>query len=119
MRSNSQAEHLGVGGWELEVGINRLPAELNCETGGRAVEAVAQDVGLRGLAVADAAAHADRLRDPRRDVCLRLEHEEVVSSNDACPEGLRLRRYWGARGGRRLDARIGDAEPDVARPGAR
>src|SRR5436190_13895959 len=64
--------------WELEVGswrfgVNRLPAELNGEARGGPVKTIAQDVGLRGLAVADATAHADRLRDARRDVRLRLE----------------------------------------------
>src|SRR5882672_1816800 len=100
---------LGVGGWPLEA----LPAELNRQAGSRAVETVAQHVGLRRFAVTDAAADADRVGDARRDVRLRLDDEEVVAADKASrPDHLRRAGRRACRR-RRRGTRISHAETDA------
>src|SRR5258706_4786175 len=104
---------VGIGGWGL--GVDWLPTELNREARRGAVEAISQQIGLGGRAVADAAAHTDRLGESRRDVRLWLDDEKVIASNEARPERLWLlsgRRR--ARRRRSLRSRIGHAAPDVA-----
>src|SRR6267142_2830155 len=99
---------LGVGSWRLRV--DRLPAELDGQVRGRPVQAIAQHVGLRGLAVADAAADADHPGDARRDARFGFDEQEVVPPDDARAD--RARRS----GGRPRQPWIRDAEADVTRP---
>src|SRR5258706_11711829 len=95
--------------WDWRLGVDWLPAELDREARRGAVEAISQQIGLGGRAVADAAAHTDRLGESRRDVRLWLDDEKVIASNEARTERLWLlsgRRR--ARRRRSLCARIGN-----------
>src|SRR5258705_1473796 len=89
-----------------------LPAELDRQVRRRSVQAIAQHVGIGGLAVTDAAAHTDRFRDARGDVRLRLDDKEVLMRDNPSPDGLRRDGPRRACGQRRT--RIDDAEPDVS-----
>src|SRR5882762_6498569 len=88
-----------LGSWKLEVGVDRLPAELDGQVRGRPVQAIAQHVGVRGLAVADAAAEANDPGDARRDAGFGFDEQEVVPPDDARADrarrgGGRPRQPW-------------------------
>src|SRR5882762_891878 len=88
-----------LGSWKLKVGVDRLPAELDGQVRGRPVQAIAQHVGIRGLAVADAAADADHPGDARRDARFGFDEQEVVPPDDARADrarrsGGRPRQPW-------------------------
>src|SRR5262245_26698869 len=84
-----------------------LKSELNCQIRGRAVQTIAQPVGIRGLPIPGATAHTNGVRDANRDVGLRLDDKEIIGRRKSRPDRLcRQLRY------RR--ARLRDAEADVA-----
>src|SRR5207237_7436344 len=112
----------------LRTSTHSLPTALDRHMGRRAVEAIVEDVGADGLAVADAAAHADPFGDAGRHIGLRLEDGKLVAREEARRARLDLRDRYARRRLRLLQTtpldsargtRNGHAKADITSPRGR